>query len=211
MKCLTFVKLTSFFSKFCQNAKKIQLCSLQMLFVKFLDIFGKRTRGFLLGSQLFLFFQRSQYWLAHQQFFWNIGHSPNRSTSLDPQLQNINNCTPTGFTFSVYIHGSWTLGKPYGTKPRCYWEHLGERILEHFENLMGTHWEQVNLFLKSLSPRPLGKKKTGPPMSACWAFPSAAWNWLFLTIFHLGWWQGQNVGDREWQLVFYCSTCPVTI
>ncbi len=30
-----------------------------------------------------------------------------------------------------------TLGKMYGIKARCYWEHLGE----HIGNLMGTHWE----------------------------------------------------------------------
>jgi hypothetical protein len=132
--------------------KKFQLHSLQMLFVKFLAIFGKKTRGFELGSQLFLFFQRSQYW-----------HGPNRSTSFDPQLQNINSCTPIGFTFSVYIHGSWTLGKPYGTKPRCYWEHLGERIREHFENLMGTHWEQVKN-TKNPSPHaPSERKKLDHP------------------------------------------------
>jgi hypothetical protein len=32
------------------------------------------------------------------------------------------------FAFLVKLQGSWTLGKPYGTKPRCYWEHLEERI-----------------------------------------------------------------------------------
>jgi hypothetical protein len=30
------------------------------------------------------------------------------------------------------------LGKPYGIKPSCYWEH----IAVHIENMMGTHWEQ---------------------------------------------------------------------
>jgi hypothetical protein len=35
----------------------------------------------------------------------------------------------------VYIQGSSTLCKPYGIKPTCNWEHLGER----FGNL-GTNW-----------------------------------------------------------------------
>jgi len=37
-----------------------------------------------------------------------------------------------------------TLGKTYGIKARCFWEHLWgthwERK-EHIRNLMGTHWE----------------------------------------------------------------------
>jgi hypothetical protein len=68
---------------------------------------------------------------------------------LDPQLQNINNCTPTGFTFSVYIHGSWTLGKPYGTKPRCYWEQLGEHIWEQGKKQIKliSSWVLSKLFL----------------------------------------------------------------
>jgi hypothetical protein len=38
-------------------------------------------------------------------------------------------------------------GKPYGIKPRCYWEHLET----HITNMMGTHWEQGKKlkFLKS--------------------------------------------------------------
>jgi hypothetical protein len=39
--------------------------------------------------------------------FWNIEHAPpNRSTSLNLQLQNKNNCALLDFIFSVYIHGS---------------------------------------------------------------------------------------------------------
>jgi hypothetical protein len=37
-----------------------------------------------------------------------------------------------------------TLGKTYGIKARCYWEHLWgtyQEPTEHFGNLMGTHWE----------------------------------------------------------------------
>jgi hypothetical protein len=35
--------------------------------------------------------------------------------------------------------------KQYGLKLRFYWEDLKEDIGEHFENLMGMHWEQVKL------------------------------------------------------------------
>jgi hypothetical protein len=75
-------------------------------------------------------------WLAHQQFFWHIVHA---STSLEPQLQNRNKCTPLNFTFSVYIHGSWTIwdrtqvllgaswGTHLGTLGRTWWESLRTR------------------------------------------------------------------------------------
>jgi len=36
------------------------------------------------------------------------------------------------------------LGKPYGIKPRCYWEHLGEHIWEldgNKRNFMKSFWE----------------------------------------------------------------------
>jgi hypothetical protein len=42
-------------------------------------------------------------------------------------LQNRKSWAPLGIIFSVHIHGSWTLGKPYEIKLRCYWEHAWER------------------------------------------------------------------------------------
>ncbi len=48
---------------------------------------------------------------------------------------------PYIFTFSVYIHGNWTLGKSYGIiKSGCYWEHLQECIWELNGNMLRTHW-----------------------------------------------------------------------
>jgi hypothetical protein len=111
--------------------------------------------------------------LVHQQVFGTLGMPPNRSTSLNLQLQNKNNCSPLDFIFSFYIHGSWTLGKSYGIKPRCYWEHIGEHTCEQFGNLMGTR-EKI-----PCSPPLLKKKKAEPFMSSCWAFPLAAWNFSF--------------------------------
>ncbi len=43
-----------------------------------------------------------------------------------------------------------SLGKTYGIKARCYWEHLQGahwEPREHVANLMGTHWElEGNMF-----------------------------------------------------------------
>jgi hypothetical protein len=87
-----------------------------------------------------------------------------------------------------------TLGKTYGIKASCYWEHPWE-LREHIGNLMGTHWElEVNMLgtkenWKKSSPHPqnLKEKKSRrlecmlkfPIRSACWAFPLAAWNFYF--------------------------------
>ncbi len=84
-------------------------------------------------------------------FFWNIGLSLMKAP-LWTQLQNTDKCIPTWPSFSVYIHGSWTLGRPYGVKPRCYWEHLGDSILEHFGNMMGTR-HRSDIWNTSISQR----------------------------------------------------------
>ncbi len=79
-----------------------------------------------------------------------------------------------------YIGERWTtFTKAYGTKVRCY----GEHVKEHIGNLMGTHWEleqkwehlgnQVNM--KKSSPKLIRKKSKAPWVHA-WAFPLAAWN-----------------------------------
>ncbi len=62
---------------------------------------------------------------------------PNRIASFYPQLQIRNKCSPfMPYLFSSYT-GELNLGKPYGTKLKCFWEHLG-----NLRNPMGTHWEQ---------------------------------------------------------------------
>jgi hypothetical protein len=96
------------------------------------------------------------------------------STSSDPQLQNKNKCIHLQPAFSVYIHESWTLGKPYGIKLRCYWERLKEQIggtpWEHVGDTMGTRKK----YKKKLPPPHPQKEKTGPRVGACWAFSLAA-------------------------------------
>ncbi len=62
-------------------------------------------------------------WLAHHQFFWNIGQPP-----------NIEACfvtLPFDTPLTSYIHGSWTMAKQYGIK-------------NVIGNFMGTHREQKN-------------------------------------------------------------------
>jgi hypothetical protein len=112
---------------------------------------------------------------------------PNRSASLDPQLQIRNKCGPLiAYLFSSYT-GELNLGKPYETKLRCFWESLG-----NLRNPMGTHWEQRREKENLPSNPPLPpKKKNRPPhefmlslLIGCMKkilFPK-----LFVTIFGLG-------------------------
>ncbi len=54
---------------------------------------------------------------------------------------------PTYIYIYIYIYigeKGRTLGKTWGIKARCYWEHpwgTHWEPKEHIENLMGTHWE----------------------------------------------------------------------
>jgi hypothetical protein len=54
-----------------------------------------------------------------------------------------------------------TLGKTYGIKARCYWEHPGGthwKPREHIGNLMGIHWELEGNMLETK-----GKRKKSLP------------------------------------------------
>jgi hypothetical protein len=108
------------------------------------------------NSFFFFFFWKEPYSLAHQQKHLSIERSPNVGNPFGPRLQNRNKCIPKQFTFSVYIHESWTLGKPYGIKLRCYWECLREQ-LGNLRNLEGTQWEHVE---NTLEQRRKNKKIT---------------------------------------------------
>ncbi len=144
----------------------------------------------VLITLLIFFFWKEPYSLAHQQIFWTLSTPPMEATSLDPCCKIETNVFPQQLTFSVYIHESWTLGKPYGIKLRCYWKWFREQ-LGSLGNLKGTHWnkeEKTKNNSPYLTPPPNGK--IGPIKSACWAFPLVAWNFLFsklfVTIFGLG-------------------------
>jgi len=116
------------------------------------------------GVHNFFFFIRKElYWLAHQQFFWTLGIPQIEAPLWTPSCKKKKNkYAPLDFTFSVYIHGSWTSGKPYGIKPRCK---LGTLWGNAFENTSGA-WELDENTLrtweknrKSLSPPPSSKRE----------------------------------------------------
>jgi len=121
---------------------------------------------------------------VYTQFFFQAKTSQhdwaicNVSATLDTLQHRSISMLPIYLPFTSYIHGSWTVTKQYGLKLRSYWEHLREDNGEHFENLMGIHWEQVNPPLPY--PPQTQKKKTKPPPSTCWAFALAAWDFYFL-------------------------------
>jgi hypothetical protein len=80
-------------------------------------------------------------------------------TTKDTNIRNV----LLNFIFLNFIQ---TFGKPYGIRPRYYWEHIGNT----FENLR-IFWEHAGNTLprkekrkKKLTPPPKGK--TGPIMSA---------------------------------------------
>jgi len=62
------------------------------------------------------------------------------------------------------------LGKPYGIKPKCYWEHLGEYIWEHDENTLGTREKEKKSLPPHAPPDPQ-KEKTRPFTCVMLNFP----------------------------------------
>jgi len=83
-----------------------------------------------------------------------------------------------------------TFGKTYGIEVSCYWEHLW-----NLWNMLRTWWEHIGNKLKKKKdppPQDLREKNQGT-LSACWAFPLAAWNFLFPKLFVtnnpvINWW-----------------------
>jgi hypothetical protein len=76
--------------------------------------------------------------LAHHHFLKTLGTPPPIEAPLCTPTSKIEiNMLSYGPPFSTCIHESWSLGKPYGIKLRCYWESLGEQ-LRNLGNPMGT-------------------------------------------------------------------------
>jgi hypothetical protein len=124
------------------------------------------------------------------------------ATPLDPSCKiKTNVFPPQQLTFSVYIHESWTLGKPYGIKLRCYWECLREQ-LGNLGNTMRTCWEHIGTRKQKqkITPRTWPhpqKEKQGP--SWVHAQPS---HWLqeisiSKTVCH-HFWPGLMAGAEIW-------------
>ncbi len=108
--------------------------------------------------------------------FGTLGMPPIEIPLRIPSCKIETNVLPSPFQFidmGVELwaanHMGWNsgaIGNILGNTSRTwelFWEHNG--------NTLGTMGK------KSLSPWPLKKEKTGPFMSACWAFPLAAWNY----------------------------------
>ncbi len=154
----------------------------------------------LIGSwlrlqRLLFFLQEEPYWLV-----------PNRSISLDRSCRIEGNVYPFGQPFLVYIQGSWTLGKPYGIKPRCYWEHLGERIWDPDGNMLRTHWEQGKNTQKiplSRPPHTTPKRKKRVHHECILSLPIDCTEFLFpkqvVTIFWLGLMAGAEIWGHSYE------------
>jgi hypothetical protein len=79
-----------------------------------------------------------------------------------------------------------TLGKTYGIKARCYWEHIGNLMGTHWEverNIEGTCWEQRKNGINPPPPPPKTSKKNKLRHLGCMLF---LFSKLFITIFGLG-------------------------
>jgi hypothetical protein len=76
------------------------------------------------------------------------------------------------------------LCKPYGIKPRCYWEHFGECIWEHFGKLK-IFWEHIQNKKKkktkknSAHPTPLPKGKNRAQHECMLSLPIGWMQFLF--------------------------------
>jgi hypothetical protein len=79
--------------------------------------------------------------LAMSQFDWSIAifkfFFKTMETHQNRKFYGKMECRPL---WPTYIDEKGrTLGKTYGIKARCYWEHPWGTHWEHIENLMGTH------------------------------------------------------------------------
>jgi hypothetical protein len=115
-------------------------------------------------SQLFVNLEKP-YWLAQQQYFWVIGHAPNRSTFL-PSCKMKTKAHPSMSSF-YYMYGELNSGQTIWDKTQV----LLETLWEHFGN---KGKKQKNPCTPTLK-----RQKTGSFMMACWAFPLVSWNFYF--------------------------------
>ncbi len=104
-------------------------------------------------------------------------------------------CSSSFHLFNLYT-GSWTWAKPYGIKPRCHLEHLGESIWEHLgnylgtlcehkENTVGTKWGKKKSLspLPPTAPSPPPKKKTATIFHCMLSLPIDCMKFFFPKLF----------------------------
>jgi len=70
------------------------------------------------------------------------------------------------------------LGKSYGIKSRCYWEHLEEHTWEQFGNLMGTREK-----IPSSPHTPFSKEKSWTLHEFMLSLPIGCMEFLFPNLF----------------------------
>jgi hypothetical protein len=96
-----------------------------------------------MGALTFFFWEKRHINWPITTFFETLGTPPPIEAPLWTPSSKIEiNMLSYGPPFSVSIDESWTWGKPYGIKLRCYWESLGEQLW-NLGNLMGTGWEHI--------------------------------------------------------------------
>ncbi len=122
-----FVKLTLFFSKFCQNAKKIQLCSLQMLFVKFLV---KEPQVLNWVHNFFFFFKGANIDWPISNSFGTLGMAPIEAPLWTPSCKIYTVVLPYVLPFQFRVE----------LLPFRWELNFGQTILDKTQVLLGTSW-----------------------------------------------------------------------
>jgi hypothetical protein len=140
-----------------------------------------------------LFFYNEPIWLAHRNKRFKLMEAPqNRRFYVKMECLPLwPNCTG---------EKGRTLGKTYGIKVRCYWKHP-----------WGAHWEPHGNTLRPWrehvgnTPPKFKRKKKGT-LSACWAFPLAAWSFYFQK--HLSpFFARANTPIRNWGYLYIYICC----
>jgi hypothetical protein len=90
--------------------------------------------NYFMGVLTLFFFWRGPYWLAYHNFFGNIEHAPIEAPLWTASCKIETNVLPMAYLCRFILHESWTLGKPYGIKVRCYWERFGGTLWEPHGN-----------------------------------------------------------------------------
>ncbi len=138
---------------------------------------------------LFFIFWKGPYWLAHYQFFGDIGHSPIEAPFWTASCKIETNVLPVDYLFTLYTR-ELTFGQTmwnqnevlHATFWGTTWEQWGTSW-QRIGNMMGTR-ELRKIFLLLILSR---KEKIGPVMSPCWAIPWLHGTSMSKTLCHHIW------------------------